>query len=276
VETKLLQRRKEEIMTTMPISQLFDLKGKGAIVTGAGMGIGQGIAFRLAEAGASVLVVDIKPEAAAETVRQIQAKDGIAFAVQADAASVADAERVAQEAVSRFGRLDILVNNAGIFPFSPALQTTEALWDKVLDVNLKGVFFYTQAAAKRMVAAGQGGRIVNIASIDALHPTGNLVHYDASKGGVVMATKSLALEFGQYGITVNAIAPGAINTPGASAGTAGVQISDEIMKSFLVRIPLGRQGVPDDIAKATLFMASEASAYVTGSLLVVDGGYLLS
>jgi 2-deoxy-D-gluconate 3-dehydrogenase len=240
------------------------------------MGIGQGIALRLAEAGASVLVVDINPEAAAETVRQILAKDGIAFAVQADAASPADAERVAQEAVSRFGRLDILVNNAGIFPFSPALQTTEALWDKVLDVNLKGVFFYTQAAAKRMVAAGQGGRIVNIASIDALHPTGNLVHYDASKGGVVMATKSLALEFGQYGITVNAIAPGAINTPGASAGTAGVQISEEILKSFLVRIPLGRQGVPDDIAKAALFLTSEASAYVTGTLLVVDGGYLLS
>ncbi|MBN9388872.1 MAG: SDR family oxidoreductase [Chloroflexi bacterium] len=260
----------------MPISQLFDLKGKGAIVTGAGMGIGQGIAFRLAEAGASVLVVDINPEAAAETVRQIQAKDGIAFAVQADAASVADAERVAQEAVTKFGRLDILVNNAGIFPFSPALQTTEALWDKVLDVNLKGVFFYTQAAAKRMVAAGQGGRIVNIASIDALHPTGNLVHYDASKGAVVMATKALALEFGQYGITVNAIAPGAINTPGASAGTAGVEISEEVLKSFLVRIPLGRQGVPDDIAKAALFLASEASAYITGSLLVVDGGYLLS
>lgn len=263
-------------MASVPISQLFDLKGKGAIVTGAGMGIGQAIALRLAEAGASVLVVDIKPEAAAETVRQIQARDGIAFAVTADAASPADAERVAQEAVSRFGRLDILVNNAGIFPFSPALQTTEALWDKVLDVNLKGVFFYTQAAAKRMVAAGQGGRIVNIASIDALHPTGNLVHYDASKGGVVMTTKALALEFGQYGITVNAIAPGAINTPGASASSAGVEISEDVLKQFLVRIPLGRQGAPDDIARAALFLASEASAYVTGSLLVVDGGYLLS
>lgn len=263
-------------MTNMPITQLFDLTGKGAIVTGAGMGIGQGIALRLAEAGASVLVVDINPEAAAETVRQILAKDGIAFAIQADAAKPADAERVALEAVNRFGRLDILVNNAGIFPFSPALQTTEALWDKVLDVNLKGVFFYTQAAAKRMVAAGQGGRIVNIASIDALHPTGNLVHYDASKGGVVMATKSLALEFGQYGITVNAIAPGAINTPGASAGTAGVEVTEELLKSFLVRIPLGRQGVPDDIAKAALFLSSEAAAYITGSLLVVDGGYLLS
>ena len=117
---------------------------------------------------------------------------------------------------------------------------------------------------------------MNIASIDALHPTGNLVHYDASKGAVVMATKALALEFGQYGITVNAIAPGAINTPGASAGTAGVEISEEVLKSFLVRIPLGRQGVPDDIAKAALFLASEASAYITGSLLVVDGGYLLS
>ena len=263
-------------MATVTISQLFDLKGKGAIVTGAGMGIGQGIALRLAEAGASVLVADIKPEAAAETVRLIQAQDGFAYAVQADAASPADAERVAQEAVDKFGRLDILVNNAGIYPMMPALEVTEALWDKVLDVNLKGVFFYTQAAAKRMVAAGQGGRIVNIASIDALHPTGNLVHYDASKGGVVMVTRALALEFGKYGITVNAIAPGTINTPGTSAGTEVSELTEEFLKSLLVRIPLGRQGVPDDIAKAVLFMASEAAAYVTGNLLVVDGGYLLS
>ncbi len=263
-------------MATRTISQMYDLKGKGAIVTGAGMGIGQAIALRLAEVGAAVLVVDINLPAAGETVRQILAKDGIAIAVQADAASPADAERVAQEALERFGRVDILVNNAGIFPFSPALQTTEALWDKVLDVNLKGVFFYTQAAAKRMITGGQGGRIVNIASIDGLHPTGNLVHYDASKGGVIMATKSLALEFGRYGITVNAIAPGAIATPGASAGSAGTQMTEEVLKSFMARIPLGRQGEPDDIATTALFLASDAAAYMTGGLLVVDGGYLLA
>lgn len=263
-------------MATRTIAQLFDLRGKGAIVTGAGMGIGRGIALKLAEAGAGVIVADLNMDAANETVRQILANDGVAVAVQADAASPADAEKVVGLALERLGRVDILVNNAGIFPFSPALQTTEALWDKVIDVNLKGVFFYSQAAARKMVEAQQGGRIVNIASIDALHPTGNLVHYDASKGGVVMATKALAKEFGQYGITVNAIAPGSINTPGASAGTAGVEIDPELIKSFMVRIPLGRMGEPDDIANAVLFLASGAANYVTGDLLVVDGGYLLS
>lgn len=263
-------------MATRTISQLFELNRKGAIVTGAGMGIGRGIALRLAEAGAGVIVADINLEAANETVRQIIAKDGIAVAIEADVASPADAEKVVQAAYERFGRLDILVNNAGIFPFSPALQTTEALWDKVIDINLKGVFFYSQAAARKMVEARQGGRIVNIASIDALHPSGNLVHYDASKGGVVMATKSLALELGQYGITVNAVAPGGINTPGASAGVAGTDVNQEMMKSFMARIPLGRMGEPDDIARAALFLASPAADYITGTLLVVDGGYLLS
>jgi 2-deoxy-D-gluconate 3-dehydrogenase len=263
-------------MAARTISELFDLKGKGAIVTGAAMGIGRGIASRLAEAGAGVVVADINLEAAQETVRQIKAADGQAVAVQADAASVADAEKVAQAALAHFGRLDILVNNAGIFPFSPALQLTEALWDKVIDINLKGVVFYSQAAARKMVEAKQGGRIINIASIDALHPTGNLVHYDASKGGVVMATKALALEFGPLGITVNAIAPGGINTPGASAGTAGVEIDPEMMKHFMTRIPLRRMGEPDDIATSALFLASEAANYITGTLLVVDGGFLLS
>lgn len=263
-------------MATRTISQLFDLSGKGAIVTGAGMGIGRGIALQLAAAGAGVVVADINMDAANETVQEILANDGIAVAVQADASSPADAAKVVGVAVERFGHLDILVNNAGIFPFSPALQTTEALWDKVIDVNLKGVFFYSQAAARQMVEAKQGGRIVNIASIDALHPTGGLVHYDASKGGVVMATKALAKEFGQYGITVNAVAPGGINTPGASAGTAGVEIDPEMIKMFMARIPLGRMGEPADIANAVLFLASAASSYVTGDVLVVDGGYLLS
>jgi NAD(P)-dependent dehydrogenase (short-subunit alcohol dehydrogenase family) len=180
-----------------------------------------------------------------------------------------------------YGRVDILVNNAGIFPFAPALELTERMWDRVLEVNLKGTFFCAQAAAQQMVTAGKGGRIVNIASIDALHPTGALVHYDASKGGVAMMTKSLAKEFGPYGITVNAIAPGSIATPGASSATVATVATqganvEEMTAAFLARIPLGRTGQPDDIATATLFLASDAASYVTGSLLVVDGGYLLS
>lgn len=252
------------------IAQLFDLTGKVAIVTGGAMGIGQGIAFRLAEAGAAVMISDINLQAADDTAGQIRARGGKAKAVKADASSVADAKRVVQETVQAFGHLDILVNNAGIYPMTPALEVTEALWDKVLDINLKGLFFYTQAAAQEMIKEGHAGKIVNIASIDALHPTGNLVHYDSSKGGVVMLTKSLALEFGPRNITINAIAPGGIQTPGAG----GSAVPDEVIKGFEAKIPMRRMGIPDDIAKVALFLASGASDYMTGSLLVVDGGFL--
>ena len=252
------------------IAQLFDLTGKAAIVTGGAMGIGQGIVLRLAEVGAAVMITDINLEAANNTVNQVRSKGGKAEAIKADASSVADARRTVQETVRAFGRLDILVNNAGIYPFAPALQMTEELWDKVLDINLKGLFFYSQAAAQEMMNEGHGGQIINIASIDALHPTGNLVHYDASKGGVVMVTKALALELGPHNIRVNAIAPGGIQTPGAG----GPAVSDEFMKAFISKIPLRRMGVPDDIARVVFFLASGASDYMTGSLVVVDGGFL--
>ena len=253
-----------------PIEQLFDLTGKVAIVTGGAMGIGQGIALRLAEAGAAVVVADVSLAAAEDTASQICAVGGKAKAIRADAASVADATHTVQETVRDFGRLDILVNNAGIYPMVSALEVTEALWDKVLDINLKGLFFYTQAAAGEMVKESHGGKIINIASIDGLHPTGNLVHYDASKGGVVMVTKALALEFGPRNITVNAIAPGAIRTPGAG----GSAVPEEVLQSFAARIPMRRMGMPDDIAKVVLFLASSASDYMTGSVVVVDGGFL--
>jgi 2-deoxy-D-gluconate 3-dehydrogenase len=251
------------------IPQLFDLTGKVAIVTGGAMGIGQGIAYRLAEAGAAVMITDVNLEAAEATVKQIRSTGGKAEATKADASSVADAKRAVQETVRAFGRLDILVNNAGIYPFAPALEVAEELWDRVLGINLKGLFFSTQAAAQEMVNEGHGGKIVNLASIDALHPTGNLVHYDASKGGVVMVTKALALEFGPHNICINAIAPGGIQTPGASGPS-----TQEVLQAFTARIPLRRLGVPDDIAKVALFLASGASDYMTGSVVVVDGGFL--
>jgi 2-deoxy-D-gluconate 3-dehydrogenase len=243
------------------------------------MGIGQGVAFRLAEAGASVVIADRDLEAAQRTVGLISERGGRTMALQVDVSSVTDAQMMVQQTVDAFGQVDILVNNAGIFPFAPTLDVSEALWDRVLGVNLKGAFFCAQAAASQMAQAGMGGRIINIASIDALHPTGALTHYDTSKGGLVMMTKSLAKEFGPYGITVNAVAPGSIATPGATAATATSTQGDggqDLMAAFLARIPLGRVGQPDDIATAVLFLASDAASYVTGSLLVVDGGYLLS
>jgi 2-deoxy-D-gluconate 3-dehydrogenase len=258
---------------TATIGQLFDLQGKAAIVTGGAMGIGAAIGERLAEAGAAVLIADVNEEAARKTAARIGETGGQAVAFRADMRQVGDIRAMVAAAVERFGRLDVLVNNAGIFPFTPALEMTEEQWDRVLDVNLKGAFFAAQAAARALTA---GGRIVNIASIDGLHPTGYLAHYDASKGGMVMLTRSLALELGSRGIAVNAIAPGSINTPGAATTAALSGNSAIAMEGFLKRIPLGRVGEPDDIAKVALFLASGAADYITGELIVVDGGYLLS
>lgn len=268
-------------MDRFTITQLFDLTGKNALVTGAAKGIGQAIALRLAEAGAEIMVADIDLDSAQETVTRIESLGGKATLIRLDTSNVADARAVIENITQTGGRCDILVNNAGIFPFATALDLTEASWDQVLDVNLKGSFFLAQAVAKAMIAGGCGGSIVNIASIDGLHPTGNLAHYDASKGGLVMLTKSLAKEWGPQGIRVNAIAPGSIATPGAAAATSASMPSTSIssvgmMESFLARIPLGRTGEPDDIATAVLFLVSHAASYVTGSLLLVDGGYLLS
>lgn len=268
-------------MEVRTIAQLFDLSGKGAVVTGGAIGIGQAIAFRLTEAGASVMIADIDLEAAKESVEEIKARGGKAQAIRADVRSTADAKKAAQATVEAFGSLDILVNNAGIYPLVPLMQVTEELWDKVLDVNLKGSFLYAQAAAEEMIKLGHGGKIINIASIDALKPQEMGAPYNASKGGVVMLTKALALELAPHEILVNTVAPGGINTPGVTTANkafsqaTGIE-PDVLMQGFVQRVPLQRRGEPDDIAKVVLFLASAAADYVTGSLLLVDGGYLLS
>ena len=267
-------------MTKQTIAQIFDLTGKGAIVTGAAMGIGRAIASRLAEAGAGVMITDINPQAASQTVEQITARGGNAQAIHADATSADDARKAVEATVEAFGRLDILVNNAGIYPASPILEISEEMWNKVLDINLKGVYSYSQAAAREMVRAGQGGKIINIASMEGLHPREQLAAYVASKGGVIMLTKSMALELATHNILINAIAPGGVWTPGAEALARQAEASGSALQgtsaAFLARVPLGRFAKPDDVAKVALFLASAAADYMTGSVVLVDGGFQLS
>lgn len=269
-------------MATGSIQQLFELAGKVALVTGGVRGIGRAVAERLAEAGASVMIADLDGDGAQRAAEQLRGQGYAVAAERADIGNAVQARTSVQKTVDTFGRLDILVNNAGIFPFAAALHTPEEMWERTLAVNLSGAFACAQAAARSMIASGYGGRIVNIASVSALRPSGNLAHYDASKAGLVMLTKSLAREFGQYGITVNAVAPGEIDTPGSRAASTelaqegGVSVDEMTSPDFLARIPLGRLGTPDDVALAVLFLASGAAAYITGACLVVDGGYLLT
>jgi glucose 1-dehydrogenase len=248
------------------------LQGKVAIVTGAGSGNGRGIALRFAEEGARVIVADVAEAGAAETVAQIAAVGGTAAAVRADVSDKAQAQIMAEEAVRRFGALDILVNNAGIEFLTPFLDISESEWDRILDVNLKGAFLCGQAAARRMVTAGRGGKILNIASINSQIALAKQAHYVSSKGGLLMLTKAMAIELAPHRINVNAIGPGVIDT----ALTKGSLADPERRAMLLSHVPWGRVGQPRDIANAALFLCTDEADYVTGTILYVDGGWLIS
>jgi NAD(P)-dependent dehydrogenase (short-subunit alcohol dehydrogenase family) len=258
------------------IAEHFDLSGKVAVVTGGATGIGRAIVFRLAEAGASVVLSDIDLGMARQTAAEVTSRSSRCETVRGDARSLADAEKVIQAAVGAFGDLDILVNSAGIYPYSSMLEISEKLWDTVMDVNLKGMAFYCQAAAREMISKGHGGRIVNLASVTALHPALQMTHYSASKAGVVMLTQGLALELAPHNIAVNAVAPGTIETPGTRVLVDEMRSSERIRRRIMGRVPLGRMGTPDEVALVVLFLASTAASYMTGSLILVDGGFLLS
>ncbi len=259
----------------------FSLEGKHAVVTGGALGIGFGIVKRYVEAGADVLIGDVSADVAAEKAASLTGP-GRAIAMPADVTDLSTGEALVNRAVSEFGSVDILVNNAGIYPRVPMLQMTPELWDRVQAINLRGLAFVSKAAAAQMVDQGRGGKIVNVASIDSLHPSMvGLAAYDASKGGVVMFTKNLALELAPHGINVNAIAPGGIATEGTAAPLEGSGMTPEqmqaMMEQFIAnKIPMGRMGQPDDIATAAVFLASAAADYMTGETVVVDGGTLLT
>ena len=260
-----------------PIVDLLNLKNKAAIVTGGGSGIGSGIAYRLAEAGAKVLVADLDEEASKNTVLELVSKGWVAEAIKVDVSDEQAVKNMINTCKDKFGSVDILVNNAGIYPNKTIEQMSPSEFEKVLHVNLHSAFLTTKYVAEIMKAQG-GGKIINVASIDSLHPSMvGLAHYDASKHGVWGFTKNSALELAESKIWVNAIAPGGINTPGASAGSQGASAEqmEALTKLFLAKIPMHRMGDPDDIGKVALFLASDMSSYMTGELVVVDGGVLL-
>jgi 3-oxoacyl-[acyl-carrier protein] reductase len=243
----------------------LELEGKVALVTGAAQGIGRVVALLLAQKGADIAVSDINLEKAKETAKEIEAIGRRTMAIQVDVAILNDVERMVEAILERFGQIDILVNNAGIARDKLILRMTEEEWDAVLNVNLKGTFHCTKVVIKHM-SKQRRGKIVNIASVVGEMGNVGQANYSASKAGVIGFTKTIAREFAQRGINVNAIAPGFIDTP-------MTEVLPERAKEELRRmIPMERLGRPEDVAEAVLFLVSESSSYITGQVLNVNGG----
>lgn len=252
------------------------LEEKVALVTGSSQGIGQAIAIRLAQEGANVVInYRSHPEGAEETLSKVKAAGGTCYAVdgftiQADTGTVADIERMIADSVNHFGKLDILVNNAGIEKNADFWKVTEADYDAVMSVNLKGVFFATQAFVKHRMDIKQPGKVINISSVHEELPFPHFAAYCASKGGLKMLTRNLSVELAPLGITINNVAPGAIETP----INTKLLNDPEKLGALLNNIPLGRLGKPGDVASIVAFLASAESDYVTGTTFFVDGGLL--
>lgn len=249
-----------------------DLKGKVVIITGSRRGMGRAHALAFAKEGARVVVSDISLEDCQEVVDEIASQGGEAIAIKCDVTKKEEIEEMVRKTIEKWGRVDVLVNNAGICQFKPFLQLTEEDWERTIDINLKGYFLCAQRVAHEM-AKQKSGVIINIASI-AMGQVGvgfpNITHYCASKGGIVAMTEAMAIELAPFNIRVNAIAPGAIETPMIDP----LKQDPKMMEATLARVPLHRVGRPEEVSNLVLFLASEASSYMTGSTVVIDGGWL--
>ena len=246
---------------------MFELKGKTALVTGAGHGIGKEIASSLAFQGADVVVTDVA-DTVFDTVKEIEKLGVNSLAVKCDVTNVQEVQSTQKQVAEKFKKLDILVNNAGIYPQKPFLELTEEDWAKVLNINLTGIFNVTKAFIPGMVER-KYGKIVNLSSISGpfvIFP--NLVHYSSSKAAIAGFTKALALEMAPHHINVNAVAPGAIDVSGG-------QMPEAMTQQIVRAIPLARMGKPDDIANLVVFLVSDEANYITGQTIVSDGGYVL-
>lgn len=245
---------------------------KVVIVTGAARGIGEAIAIGFGEEGARVVVADVRETEGMETVERVNEAAGEGLFVRTDVSDQADVENLMGGAVETFGSIDILVNDAGICPFEDFLAMSEEMWSRVQDVNLKGMFLCSQAAAQVMVDRGIRGRIINISSISSIVGGAQQAHYCASKAGINLLTASMAISLGPHGITCNAVLPGPIETD-----INREDLTDEEKRSYFInRTPLRRIGQPEDVVGPVLFFASDDAAWCTGSTLVVDGGILVN
>jgi glucose 1-dehydrogenase len=251
----------------------MSLTGKVAIVTGGNSGIGKAIALALAEQHANVVIDFVaNPEATDELEQQINALGDRAIGVEADVSDVADLQRLVDTTVKEFGRLDVMVNNAGVETRTSVLDTTEAQYHKVLDINLKSAFFGTQIAAKQMIEQGDGGRIINITSVHEDWPMPGNTAYCLSKGGMRMLTRTAGVELGPHGILVVGVGPGAVETP---INTSTMNDPDK-MKTLDAAIPLGRMAKSDEIGKVVAFLAGDGASYLTATTIFADGGIMHS
>ena len=253
----------------MRILDQFKLNGRVALVTGASRGLGQGMAVALGSAGASVALVARTKASLEETAKRIEKEGSKAYVLQADISKISEAQRVVRETVEHFGQLNIILNSVGTQVRKPAVEVAEAEWDHVIAVNLKSVYFITQAAAKEMIKAKKG-KVINITSLTSFIGLSNVSIYGASKGGIAALTRQWAIEWAKHNINVNGIGPGYFKT----ALTADLFKDEVRSKWVLSRIPLGRTGTAEDLAGLTVFLASDASDYITGQIINVDGGWL--